>query len=586
MNIVPENIEIKGVGISDGIVIGRAYVVSNQKVIVPRKKISPEQSSIEKERFFEALEKTRKELMQIRDDLLKKERLKEYASIISAHIEMLSDKIIVDKTINKIEKKQINAEWAFNVVINKLIEDFEGINDPYIRERKFDLEHLRDKVLRNFTGVYFSELERIKSDIVLIAYDLTPADAARINPEKVKAIVTEKGSITSHTAIIAKSLGIPAVVAVETLLSKITGGDLVIVDGKNGKVIINPKADTIEFYKSKKIDEAIRKQILYDISKIPSKTIDNVYITLRANIEIPEEVHIAKKLGCDGIGLYRTEFIFLNRTEPPSEEEHYSIYKKVAEEIYPLEMTIRTFDLGGDKINYHHLKISEKNPALGIRAIRFSLQEKRMFMEQICAILRANVKGNIRILFPLVTNLDEIKNIKQILSEAKERLENRKIKINPKIKIGIMIEVPAAALMADILAKEVDFFSVGTNDLIQYTIAIDRSNEHVIHLYDPTNVSIVRLLDFILMAAKKENIEVNICGEMAGDSKYVPLLLALGYRELSMNPNSIPFIRKTISLLKMSYLEKVIEDVRRNNFQNLHIFYKYLKKEFPDVFEY
>lgn len=586
MNIIPENIEIKGIGISDGIVIGRAYVISEQKVIVPRRRITLDQLSLEKRRFFDAIEKTKNELIQIRNDLLQKEKLKEYANIITAHIEILNDKVIVDKTIHKIEKKQINAEWAFRVVLNRLIEHFEGIDDPYIKERKFDLEHLRDKVLKNFSGAYFSELEKIKSDVVLVAYDLTPADTAKINPEKVKAIVTEKGSITSHTAIIAKSLGIPAVVAVETLLTNVTGGDLVVVDGKNGKIIINPDDETITLYKNKQIEEAVKKQKIYDFLKIPAKTIDNVYITLKANIEIPEEVHLARNLGCDGIGLYRTEFLFLNRDEPPSEEEHYHIYKMVADEIYPNEVTIRTFDLGGEKISYHHLKITEKNPALGIRAIRFCLHERKMFLDQISGILRANEKGNIRILFPLVSNIDEIRSIKETINEAKDRLRKKKMKFNEKIKIGIMIEVPSAALMADILAKEVDFFSVGTNDLIQYTIAIDRSNEHVVHLYDPVNVSIIRLLDFILQAAKEEGIDVNICGEMAGESKYVPLLLALGYRELSMNPNSIPIVRKTISSLKMDFLEKAIEKVRQSNFEDIHNFYSYLKKEFPDAFEY
>lgn len=586
MNIIPENVEVKGVGISDGVVIGRAYVISDQKVIIPRKRITVEQTQIEKKRFFEAVEKTKNELFQIRSDLLKKEKLKEYASIISAHIEILNDKVIIDKTINKIDKKQINAEWAFSVVINRLIEHFEGINDPYIKERKFDLEHLRDKVLKNFSGTSFNELEKIKSDVVLIAYDLTPADTAKINPDKVKAIVTEKGSVTSHTAIIAKSLGIPAIVAVETLLTKVTGGDLVIVDGRAGKIIINPDERTISLYKEKQKEDLIKRQKIYDFFKVPAKTIDNVSITLKANIEIPEEVNLAKKLGCDGIGLYRTEFLFLNRNDAPSEEEHYTIYKKVADEVYPNEVTIRTFDLGGEKINYHHLKISEKNPALGIRAIRFCLHEKKMFLDQICGILRANEKGNVKILFPLVSNIEEMKIIKQTMNEAKDRLRKRKIKFNEQIKMGIMIEVPSSAIMADILAKEVDFFSVGTNDLIQYTIAIDRSNEHVVHLYDPLNVSIIRLLNFILESAKKEKIDVNICGEMAGENRYVPLLLALGYRELSMNPNSIPLVRKTITSLKMKSLEKAMENIKNKNFENIHIFYRYIEKEFPDAFDY
>lgn len=585
-NIFPNNVEIKGIGVSEGIVIGKSFIFSNAKVIVQRKKITDDQVKIEREKFLEAIEKTKIELEQIKIDLLKKEKLKEYANIISAHISMLSDKLIVNETIKQIEQGKVNAQWAFNIVIDKFIEHFEKIDDAYIRERKYDLEHLRDKVLKKLINIDFDEPEKIKSDVVLVAYDLSPADTAKLNTEKIKAIVTEMGSATSHTAIIAKAMGIPAVVAAETILKKVTGGDLLIVDGKEGKIIVNPEISVLNFYREKQKEELKRRENIIHYINLPSKTIDNVDIILKANIEIPEEVNLAKKFGCDGIGLYRTEFLFLNRKEPPSEEEHFSIYKKVAFEMFPKEVTIRTFDLGGDKIGYHSLKHIEKNPALGVRAIRFCMIEKQMFMDQICGILRANQKGNIRILFPLVSTLVEIKNLKELLREAKNKLRKKGIEFMENIKIGIMVEVPSAALIADQLAKEVDFFSIGTNDLIQYTMAIDRSNEYVAHYYDPSNVSVIRLLDFVLESAKKENIEVNICGEMAGEVRYIPLLLGMGFREFSMNPNSLPIVRKVVSNLNVSWLEERVSRIKECGFLHLDKLYKEVEKEYPNIFEY
>ncbi len=586
-SIFPTNLEVKGLGVSEGIVIGRAFILSNKKIVVFRKKIDKSQVEEEKAFFLKAVETTKNELSKVREDLLKKEKLKEYGSIISAHIAMLEDKAIVNETINKIQKELVNAEWAFNVVMDKLIEHFENINDSYIKERKYDLEHLKDKVLKNLKSLAFDEPGKIKSKVVLIALDLSPADTAKLDQSKIKAIVTEMGSATSHTAIVAKALGIPAVVAAESILQKVTGGDLVIVDGKEGKVIINPDENLVEFYKRKtEEEENLKKELFIKYIYIPSKTIDNVRVKLKVNIELPEEVNIAKTYGCDGIGLYRTEFLFLNRSEPPSEEEHFTIYAHVAKEMYPKEVIIRTFDLGGDKLGYYHHKIVEKNPALGLRAIRFCFLEKEMFIDQICGVLRANELGNIKLLFPLVSTIDEIKMLKKILANAKERLIKRNIPFKNDIKIGIMIEVPSAALIADELAKEVEFFSIGTNDLIQYTMAIDRSNEYVVHLYNPANNSILKLLDMILHSAKRNKIPVNICGEMAGESKYIPLLLAMGFRDFSMNPNSIPQIRKVIANINLSEIKQIYKECKKHNYFNVDGFMKKIKTRFPEIFEY
>jgi phosphotransferase system enzyme I (PtsI) len=586
-NIFPTNVEIKGLGVSEGIVIGRAFILSNKKVIVFRKKIDKSQVEEEVAFFLKAIETTKNELNKIKGDLLKNKKLKEYASIISAHIAMLEDKSIVSETINKILKDLVNAEWAFNVVMDKLIEHFENINDSYIRERKYDLEHLKDKVLKNLKSLAFDEPSKIKSKVVLIALDLSPADIAKLDQSKIKAIVTEMGSATSHTAIVAKALGIPAVVAAECILQKVTGGDLVIVDGKEGKVIINPDEQLVEFYKSKKEkEENIKKELFSKYIHIPSKTVDNVRVKLKVNIELPEEINTAKVYGCDGIGLYRTEFLFLNRNVPPSEEEHFTIYSQVSKEMYPKEVVIRTFDLGGDKLGYHHYKIVEKNPALGLRAIRYCFLQKEMFIDQICGILRANELGNIKLLFPFVSTINEIKMLKKILAYAKERLIKRKVPFRDDIKIGVMIEIPSSALIADELAKEVDFFNIGTNDLIQYTMAIDRSNEYVVHLYDPVNTSILRLLNFIIHSARKNKIPVSICGEMAGEAKYFPLLLAMGFREFSINPNSIPEIRKVISNINLSRIRQIYKQCKKGNYLNVDGFMKKVKMKFPKIFEY
>lgn len=569
---LPLNLEIKGIGVSDGIAIGKAFVLTNERAVPFRREIRKETIKKEQEHFLCAINKTKAQLDVIKKNVLQNESLKEYANIIAAHIAMLQDKAIIDATLHFIEKDLINAEWAFNMVIEKFIKQFDKITDPYIKERKYDLEHLKDKVLKNLYGHSFNDPNAIKSDVILFAYDLSPADTARLNPNKIKGIVTEMGSMTSHTAIVAKALGIPAIVGAETLLSKVVGGDNVIIDGYHGIVIINPNLKKIEIYKNRKDQEEKNKQTINEIITKPSITKDNVHIILKANIEIAEEILLAKKNGSQGIGLYRTEFLFLNREKPPSEEEHYQIYSKIANEMYPHEVTIRTFDLGGDKLSYYHHKFMEKNPALGLRAIRFCLLEKKLFLDQIKGILRANTKKNVRILFPLISTVAEIRKIKKILKEAIRELDEKKVDFHRNIKIGVMIEVPSAALIADDLAKEVDFFSIGTNDLIQYTMAIDRSNEYVANLYDPLNPSILKLLNMIYEAANRNKISVNICGEMAGEPKYLSLLIGMGFREFSMNPNSLLLAKQAVLSLEVSSLENEWKKLRDTNFKGLKKF--------------
>jgi phosphotransferase system enzyme I (PtsI) len=582
--ILPQNLEIKGIGVSDGLIIGRSFVITDERSVPIRRAITKSQILSEADRFLNAVENTKKELRYIKDEVFKKESLKEHVNIIKAHISILEDKIIINDTIKNIEKDRFNAEWVFASVIDRFVRHFDRLKDPYLRERKFDLQHLKDRVLKNLMGKAYYDLGTIKSDVILVAFDLSPAETAKINTEKVKGIVTEMGSKTSHTAIVAKALNIPAVVAAEHILSKVTGGDLLIVDGHKGVVIINPDKDFIKKYEFLKKDETRKRQLLVDYAKLPSETRDGTHIKIMANIELPEEVSDVNEFGAEGVGLYRTEFIFLNRNNPPSEEEHFEIYYSVAKSLYPREITIRTFDLGGDKIGYHHAKLSEKNPALGLRAIRFCLTERRLFKDQIKGILRASVLGNVKILFPLISAMSEVRSIKGIMRDCSKELSGRGVKYNPDIKLGVMVEVPSAVIISDVLAKEVDFFSVGTNDLIQYTLAIDRSNEYVAGFYDPLNLAILRMLHAVLTSGLKCNIPVNICGEMGGEPKYIPILIGMGFRELSMNPSSLPMAKKIISYVSAKELEGIMENCIKNNFLGADSAFKKIKAIIPEIF--
>ena len=432
------------------------------------------------------------------------------------------------------------------------------IEDEYLRERKHDIEQIGERILRNLVGHRQESLTDIEGEAIVIAHDLAPTDTLQMRKDKILAFATDAGSRTSHTAILARSLGIPAAVGLDTITDVVKTGDVVIVDGIHGVVIVDPGEETFLEYLKRQRRFKYFEQELEKLRTLPAETLDGHHVHLHGNIELPEEVASVAEHGGTGIGLYRTEFLFMNRPTLPSEEEHYNAYRHVAAQAAPHEVVIRTLDVGGDKIALSQTFEEEANPALGLRAIRFTLQKRDIFKAQLRGILRAAVHGNIKILFPMISGLSELRETKKILDEVKKELRSDGVTFLEKVEVGIMIEVPAAAMIADLLAAEVDFFSVGTNDLIQYTLAIDRQNEHVAYMYEPLDPAVLRLLQMVSKAAKQGNITLSMCGEMAGDPLYAAILLGLGFQHLSMNVASIPWVKRVVRSVRMDDANELV----------------------------
>jgi phosphotransferase system enzyme I (PtsI) len=488
------------------------------------------------------------------------------AAIFDAHLLVVEDRTLIDEVLRKLETDLCNVEWVFQEVATRYAETLNKIDDPYLRERALDIQDVTKRVIRNLQGKAPKTFLALSEPHILVAHNLTPSDTASINRANVLAIATDLGSRTSHAAILARSLNIPAVVGLHDITAKLETGQHVLVDGSDGLLIVNPAPGTIAHYAELESRRAKVVAQLKELRTTRSTTRDGRHIVLSANIELPEDVDAVAANGAEGIGLYRTEFLYLNRTTLPTEDEQFETYRRVAERVRPDPLIIRTFDLGGDKLAPGTVDITDElNPFLGWRAIRLCLERIDIFKTQLRAILRASAVGNIKIMFPMISGLEELRSAKAVLAECKEELRRSGIPLAEEIEVGAMIEIPSAAICANALAREVDFFSIGTNDLIQYALAVDRVNEKIAYLYEPTHPAILRLLRMITEAAHAHHIWVGVCGEMAGDVALVPLLLGLGMDELSAGATVVPRVKRAVQSLAIPECRELVEETLKLN---------------------
>jgi phosphotransferase system enzyme I (PtsI) len=553
---------IKGIGVTAGIIIGKAYLVDRRKIEAPARVLPEFQVPQEIARFLDAVEESKKQLREAKEKLLH-EDMAGLSYILDTHLLLLEDKKLIENTVETIQQSWINSEWALKINLERVRKVFDSIDDEYLKSRKTDVDYVGERILRNLMGKETESISQIKEEVIIVAHDLSPADTAHMAKDKVTAFVTDMGGRTSHTAIMARSLEIPAVVGSETATHSVNTGDTLIVDGITGVVVVNPSPEILQEYQERQRVRQKMEHELFQYRELPAETVDGYRVKVLANIELLEEIPAVLQHGAEGIGLYRTEYLYLNRKDLPSEEDHFEAYKKVIEGIYPHPAVIRTLDIGGDKFISHMDLAEEMNPAMGLRAIRFSLKEVDIFRVQLRAILRASAYGKVKILFPMISGATEIREVKKILNEVRLNLSAEGIPFDPKMEIGIMIEVPSAVTIADILAKEVDYFSIGTNDLIQYSLAIDRVNESVTHLYQPLHPAVLRVVKEVVKAAHQTGIRVAMCGEMAGEPLHVPILVGLELDELSMNVLSIFRVKKILRAYTLRECKSLVEESLR-----------------------
>ena len=561
-NGVSINRQIKGIGVSSGITTGKVRILDRGKIVPAKEAIRESHVEREIQRFKNAIQTGVDEMKAVQDAIVD-EYVRKHAFVLEAHIMILQDEHISDLVISTIRNEKINTEWALEKVVSNILKSFEKIEDPYIKERGQDIRYIHERLLRILIKGKQTDITegKIKGKTIIVAHDLSPADTIQLNLNQISGFVTDVGGRTSHTSIVARALEIPAVVGVGNITSIVKNNDMIIIDGDEGVVIVNPSTDVRKEYIAKQIHLRSQKKEYLKVARLKSETKDGFKLKVGANIELLAEMDIVEKYGAAGIGLYRTEFIYLSRKDLPGEMDHFHIYKKLAENRALKYVTIRTLDIGGDKFVSEINVPQEINPAMGLRAIRLCIKEIPLFKAQLLGILRASAYGPLRIMIPMVSGVDEVRRTRAIIAECMEELTLRKINFNKDIKVGIMIEVPSACLISDRLAQEVDFFSIGTNDLIQYTLAIDRVNEYVSYLYEPLHPAVIRLIKKAIDDAHEHKIDVALCGEMAGEPRYTPVLLGLGLDEISMNPYSIPRTKKIIRGLEHGFCRELVEEI-------------------------
>jgi phosphotransferase system enzyme I (PtsI) len=549
---------LKGIAGSPGICIGKAYLVDKEGVdVVEKYYIGDSDLEAEINRFRAAVKKAIDELAAIIEDT--PDEFRQHTHILETHKVLLQDKLLYDRTIDIIKTERVNAEWALKKTISIVRPMFEKMDNDYLRDRAEDVIHVSDRVLNSLVGAEAVNIANIDKRVVLVAPDLSPAETSQIQLERVMGFVTDHGGKASHTCIIARTLEIPAVLGLERAMRTIKNDDIIIVDGSAGIVVINPSEHTLIDAEDRKERYENFKAVIARQSHLPAETTDGCRLKVMGNIELPEEVVAVRDRGGEGIGLYRTEFQYLNRLDFPAEETLYEDYKDVIDVIPDQPVTIRTLDINGDKAVSYITIEDEDNPALGLRAIRYCLQRPEIFKTQLRAILRAAVHGDVRILFPMIASVEEVREAKRLLNQTAECLDKEGIPFKTDIPVGVMMEVPSAVITADLIAKEVDFFSIGTNDLIQYTLAIDRGNRHVAHMYQALHPAVLRLLKRVVDESNKAGIQTYMCGEMAGDPRMVPILLGLGLDELSMNPQAIPAAKRMVRALSLSDAKEFLD---------------------------